>query len=270
MIPKTFFTYWEGKYLSKLHYYTIYSLVKLNPDVPIIIYTSQIESDIIVQWNSGQQNKSGYECIHLSDILSISNTIKLIKIDFETEYNIKNEISCVFKADFVRICKLYEHGGMWFDFDILFIKKIPDWIFEYDRNLLYFRYKETIPTGLLFSSEKNSTIEQIYSESLHIIKTINSGSIVNYEIIGPQLWDKFYQTYTNSHCLSNDLVYPYLWDNICLFFESQHDLITENTFGIHWYNGGKESNKYIITFDPNTLNVNDYVIDKYLNYIINL
>lgn len=268
MIPKIFFTYWEGKCLSKLHYYTIYSLVKFNPDIQIIIYTSQVESDVIVQWTSGEQESEEFEYISLSEILSISNNIRLVKIDFTEEYNIQNDISCVFKADFVRICKLYEHGGMWFDFDILFIKKIPDWLFENDYDILYFTYSETIPTGLLFSSAKNSVINHIYSESLNIIKNINSGSILDYQVLGPNIWLTFYPLYTNSLCINNELVYPYLWNYICLFFETSNDLTTANTFGIHWYNGGKSAKKYIQHFDLTKLDPKKYAIDKYLASII--
>ena len=270
MIPKIFFTYWEGNRLSKLHYYTIYSLVKFNPDVPIIIYTSKIEYNVMVQWTSGEQESSDFEYIALSDILSISNNIQLIQIDFENEYNIKSNISCIFKADFVRICKLYEHGGMWFDFDILFIKQIPDWLFETNHNILYFRYQDTIPTGLLFASSKNDTIKNIYIHSIQTIVQINNQTITDYQILGPNIWNLYYPYYVNSFCLETELVYPYLWDNITLFFKSYVNMIRENTFGIHWYNGGIDSSEYIQTFNPNELNSDKCVIDKYLLQICNL
>lgn len=268
MIPKIFFTYWEGKYLSKLHYYTVYSLVKLNPGVPITIYTSIVESNKIVQWQSGEQTPDEIECISLNDILSISDNIKLVQIDFVSEYKIKNEISCVFKADFTRICKLYEHGGMWFDFDILFVKPIPDELFKLDSNILYFRYSETIPTGLLFSSAKNIVIEKMYFKCLENIKNVNSNSVVGYQTFGPNIWNEFYHSqFANTLCLKTECVYPYIWNTISQFFESSNDLITENTFGIHWYNGGKESKKYIKSFDIEKLNPEKYVIDKYLTFI---
>jgi hypothetical protein len=270
MIPKIFFTYWEGDQLSKLHYYTIYSLIKLNPDIPIVIYTSSIESKRLIQWNTSEHSIRINDCINLLDILKISKNIELRKIDFENDYKINNEISCIFKADFIRIAKLYEHGGVWFDFDILFTKSIPNELFENSYDLLYFSYCDTIPTGLLFSTPKNTIMTKLYNEAIDCVFQIDVQIKPDYQVIGPHLWDKHINSFENSKCLSNDLIYSYRDLNIELLFQPNCDITTVDTFGIHWYNGSPYTKNYINQFDENKIDPTRCVIEKYLHHILQI
>jgi len=273
MIPKIYFTYWEGNQLSKLHYYTIYSLTKLNPDMEIIIYTSKDVSDKFVQWESPEHSVKIKKTISLEEITNINNNVKLVKIDFEKEHGINNKLSCVFKADFVRILKLYEHGGLWFDFDLLFIKKIPEHLFEgHNYDILYFTYENVVPTGLLLSSPKNDIIKNLYFSAKDIILKINANTHNNnYQVLGPCLWTQHVlHNPIGAYCLRNELVYPYTWSIINQFFESNNDYISFDTFAIHWYNGGASAKNYINNFDEHNIDSNKCVINKYLHNILNL
>ena len=266
-IPKIVFTYWEGDQLSQLHYYTILSLVKLNPGIEIIIYTSKITSTTLIQWSTGEHSIPIKKTISLQDICSISPTIQLVPIDFEKEYNINNDISVVYKADFVRIAKLYEHGGLWFDFDVLFVRPLPSFLFETVRDMYVFTYENTIPTGFLLSTPKNKYITQLY--------TIAQKDIHNtrgyYQSIGPNLWKyvllHLLQPIDTITTLANEIAYPYMCNDFHEFFNSTNDKVKENTICIHWYNGSSVAKNFINSMNIDTIDPGMNVCNKYIHRI---
>jgi hypothetical protein len=270
-IPSILFTYWEGKQLSYLHYLTIYSLYKLNPNRLIYIYTSSIESNKLIQWNSPEHTHQFKNIINFDKLQYISSSIKIIPIDFEKEYSILNSISIVYKADITRIIKLYEHGGMWFDFDILFIKPIPEYVFTKDYEFIYFSYENTIPTGLLFSTCKNKYISVLYHFIMDHKDEIENNN--NYQYIGPRLWEILLPILNNQEdvlLLSTSDIYPYVWNNIRTFFNTNTNLVTENTWGIHWYNGDNEAKRAINQLNKDNIQPNKNVMEKYIHYILSL
>ena len=274
MIPKIVFTYWEGDQLSELHYLTIYSLHKYNPELDIIIYTDETPKNILREWNTHEHSIDIQKTISLSKLIEVNpNKIFLRPINFQKEYQFDNNISIVFKADFTRIAKLYEHGGIWFDMDILFVKPIPDFFFKENIEAFIFNYSEVIPTGFLASVPKSKYLKNLYNSSLEIIKNKN---LNNYQKIGPIIWVEEYiklnkkrKGYTNSiKTLDNNLVYPFLWKDLCNLFKKSNAIIPENTFGIHWYNGAPYTKEYINNLDINKINPNDSLFSKLIYRIL--
>ena len=268
-IPKIVFTYWEGDQLSYLHYYTILSLVKLNPGMEIRIYTAKVPSNTVVQWSSGEHSVRIQRTIPLKEICAISQDITLIPIDFEKDYSITHDLSVVYKADFIRISKLYEHGGLWFDFDLLFIKPLPSYLFETGHDMTLFVYHRTIPTGFLSSTPKNKYITNLYTSAL---ERIRGGNIGEYQHIGPDLWRTtiLHSLDTNVDILENDVAYPYMPEDCSLFFNSNTDLCTDSTICVHWFNGSKSAKQYINTVDFLNINPTQSVCSKYVHMISNL
>ncbi len=269
-IPKIFFTYWEGNNLSILQYYTIASILKQNPDISVTIYTANVDSNILVQWNSNEHSEKFDKTIKLETLVTIdTDRVKLVNIDFMTEYGVDNSLSCVFKADFVRICKLYEHGGMWFDMDVLFIKPFPKYFFDNNVDFYYFIYNNSpvVPTGLLLSTPKNEMITNIYQEAVETIK--NPKNLNDYQKIGPILWtDKLNMNHTNFKKigLPGSQVYPYDWITYEKFFNNTDtSCIKDDTFCIHWYNGGQHSKTFVRNFDENNININRSACDIFLS-----
>jgi len=272
MIPKIVFTYWEGDQLSELHYLTIYSLHKYNPELDIIIYTDKNPKNILKEWNTHEHSIDIQKKIPLSKLIEVNpNKIFLRTINFQKEYNFDNNISIIFKADFIRIAKLYEHGGIWFDMDILFIKPIPDFFFNTNTNTFIFIYTEVIPTGFLATKPKSKYLEIIYNKSLEIIK---NKKLDNYQKIGPIIWIQEYNNLSEKikneiKILGNDLVYPFFWYELDYLFKDKTKDLSNNTFGIHWYNGAPQTKNFINNFSLSTINSGRSLIEKLLSKIYN-
>jgi len=265
MIPKIVFTYWEGDQLSELHYLTIYSLHKYNPELDIIIYTDENPKNILIEWNTPEHSIDIKKKIPLSKLIEVNpNKIFLKTINFQEKYNFDNNISIVFKADFIRIAKLYEHGGIWFDMDILFVKSIPDFFFNTDIEAFIFNYSGVLPTGFLASIPKTKYLENLYNLSLQIIKNKN---LNNYQIIGPIIWIEEYIKLNKKlkkkiKTLDNNFVYPFLWNQLNQLFKSSNEIISDITFGVHWYNGDPITKEYINQLDINNINSDNSLFDK--------
>lgn len=269
MIPNIFFTYWEGDQLSELHYYTIYSLNKYNPELDIIIYTALNPTTILKQWKTGEHSININKKITLDKIIDINREkIKIVKIDFQNTYNINNNISCVFKADFTRIAKLYEHGGVWFDMDILFIKPFPQSLFSLDSDMILFTYQNAIPTGFIAGVPKCEFITKIYNSALNIVQT---NQLDDYQKIGPNLWRSEYNNSNRQklYFLNTECIYPFVWNNIDELFTSTNEKnIKDCTFGIHWYNGGCCTKKFINEFDSTNINTERSLFDKLIKQVL--
>jgi hypothetical protein len=264
MIPRLCFTFWEGDQFSKLHFLTIKSLVKYNPDMKIIIYTCTSNSKLVA-WNSYHHGASfSKNKVPFNDLHKISGNITFTAIDFMKEYDISNELSPVYKADIVRIAKLYEHGGAWFDFDLLFIAQIPRQLFEIPTDLIWFTCANSIPTGFIVAVPNVPIVKKLFDTLLS-----RKDNIAEYQTIGPDLWfELFYKNndlLRNTTCLPYQLVYPYISYEIPqLIWKSDNRQLSSDTFAIHWYNGDPNVKKFIDNLDFNNLSPNRSVLEKYI------
>ena len=270
-IPKIGFTYWEGNELSYLHYYTIYSFCKLNPTYEVILY---YDNDIDNFIHPSNVNIDSKKIVKIDEIMKIKN-VKLVKInwgDFNQE--IKNVTSPILKADIARIMKLHEHGGIWFDLDVLFIKPIPTNLLMDNEDITYFKYYNTIPTGFIMSTPKNECIVKIYNNCFHKLKNYvsNLNQYQDLQMFGPSLWNEVEcansESFKNCRVLDNEVVYPYMWNEPEILFFTNEDRVKPNTLCIHWYNGNSRSREYINQFENDKIDPNRCVFEKYLHEII--
>lgn len=269
--PKVAFTYWSGDSLSYLHILTLRTITHLNPNFKVIVYTAkENQSTNRISYNShehklGMKGKLPFSAIH-----SVSG-VQVVEIDFNLEYNVTETLFHSYLADILRIKKLEEHGGIWFDMDILFRKPFSEDLctFQKGKSVKTISYSDTVATGFTialpqspFLKELSDTTDKYLLERKETNFDSGADYKNQYQAFGPDLWRKLAHPYLNnqlgSHphitALSVDVVYPYLWNEMNDYFLGKvKSRFSQKTIGVHWYNGSTEAriflNEYLHTID---------------------
>jgi len=268
MIPRIAFTFWEGKQFTYLHYLTVYSFKKFNPDVKLIIYISK-ESDHLIRWPTHEHSLTYTNLIDVSILNNIPD-IEIIEIDVNKELNCEKKLSPVWKSDIIRIIKLYEHGGIYIDFDILFISKIPDYLFNIKEDMAFNTYHNVINNAFIVCHKQSNLCKMLLD---NILNKLHNSMNEEYQQFGPNLITKMIKNSTNEknvYYIPNDQTCPYLWNEMDKLFFSNINQVTPDTFCIHWYNGAVESRKYCSTFYQNKTLSDNVIFERLLNNVLNL
>jgi len=220
-----------------------------NPDKRVILYTSN---------NSCLSSKVSYTTsehtipLHYVlgfDILRQISNLEIIEIDIQQEFNINSEIFHTFIADLIRIKKLEEHGGFWFDMDILFLKKIPTDLESLSgkSECIVTSYSGTIATGFVGGVPHAAVFKDLLAAALQ--EKDNLCFRANYQVFGPDLWKKIAIPRikdTTVTLFNRRLIYPYLWNEMSFYFEyDSYKMSTHDYFGVHWYNGSNVAHTYL-------------------------
>ena len=264
---KVVYFYWSGNKMSFFNYLSVYSFKKMNPDWVIHLYTSN--NDVVKPtWSSGEQNNiydgEDYfiKCSELCD--------KVIEFDYST-IGLDNNMHPVHKADILRQYLLYEHGGLWSDMDILWIKSIDKLYEETLKNIdVTFVYvREVHCSGVVYTSgNKNAIYETIFN---HVKNNYNSSS---YQGAGPIAlktllgdFDSIRDRWPDLKIvnLSQSSFAPYWYNEINNFYGGV-DQVADDTIGIHWFGGALESAEQVNTLTESDIyNTNKNSV--LLNYI---
>lgn len=242
---KLAFTFWDGPQFSLLNILSILSFARLNPDVNLIIYTLGSGLDINAGWKTGEHSLGLDHFYSLNEVASETN-IEIVKLDFQ---KLRKITSIVQVADYIRIQKLYEHGGIWIDTDVLFSKRIPEKIWKIALSHGFvISYKNTITTGFM-GFPKASSVAKLALKNADL--KITEGQFKeSYQAFGPDLWKKLFlenpEDVSQVKFLSEKLLYPVLWNDLDQFFFLDDDSINyDETIGVHWYGGNEYSRSFI-------------------------
>lgn len=270
-IPKIAFTFWEGNQFSYLHYLTVKSFLHYNPDFKIFIYSTYNQTDINSNWNTNKHTTKITNNLCDISLLEELDNVYFIKINLEDYFENTSNISAIHKEDIIRIIKLKEHGGIWFNCDILFFKKISDNLLNINKNNIgIFSYQNCLPIGFIFSHPDTPLLDYLFIK----IKNILEGKIVGlnkYEQFGVKIWNNLINIQVIKNYITifpTDIVYSYLWDNLNQLYNTSIDITTDKTIGIHWQNGATISKNYINNTNFNNIDSNTSVMNKYVYKVL--
>lgn len=271
-IPKIAFSFWEGPQFTYLHFLTIKSIKKFNPDFEIIVYhsISKAENEC-VPWKSDEHGIE-YKNIYCFDKIRELEGIRIIDIDFHKEFNYPDNISYIFKSDIIRLYKLYEHGGIYFDMDILYIKPFPDSILDlHPNNLALFEYAPTniYMNGFLTSHKNSPILKYFLKKAYHIL---HRKTEIEYQTYGMILLTPIKKIKKLNNCIKiidHDTLFPYKWVDLDKLFNTNIDLLKENTFGIHWFNGTPITREFIKQLDFDNVDPTRSIFEREIHKFVN-
>jgi GR25 family glycosyltransferase involved in LPS biosynthesis len=271
LIPYIIFSCTNNTKISYLHYLSIQSLLKFNPEYKFIIYnlskTTQTDSNYT----------DNISTFNIKDI----NNLTIIDIDFENEFIYNKKINQLFnknielyndfKINIVKLIKLFEHGGIYIDLDTLFLKELSKDILNKIIDI-GFTYSDNIISTKFLVAKKNSYICNLLITKMFL--KLNS-SIYEYENL---LFDSNFviseiTEYINNksyiYIFPSEYVLPYTNNNIYKFFNTNINKITDNTFCINWFYDNKYSKYICDNFNKNTLiNSSNNIFENIINKII--
>lgn len=117
-IPKVVHFYWDKSPLSFLNLLSVKSFKELNPDWTVKLYEPKFRHNNI-SWVGYTQKEKYSNINYLQYVYKYCDEI--IEVDLE-ELNFRNDVSEVYKSDFLRWFLLSTEGGLWSDMDVLYIK----------------------------------------------------------------------------------------------------------------------------------------------------
>ena len=274
-IPKIIHFYWDKSPLSFLNLLSVKSFKELNPDWVVKLYEPKIKHDGI-SWIGHTQKDKYVNINYLQYVYKYCDEI--IEVDLE-KFNFRNDVSEVYKSDFLRWYLLSTEGGLWSDMDVLYLKPmhtldLSKYInFGNNENLDLTiceeseQYNMNYLIGFLLASKNNEFYANISK------KAANAFNSFEYQSIGNKLIRNLYPDIFDIECLHPkmsianiplNIVYPYNYRDLSNLYKTNDEyLITDETIGIHWYNAESMTKEYCNKLDLN--NLGDSIMDRFIS-----
>lgn len=258
-IPKIVHLYWDKSPMAWLQTQTVVTFHKQNPDWQIKVHVPI--QPYVVPNGKYVPDYTGKDYFHIVKSLPY---VDIVEMDV-VKYGIDPKLHNILQSDIFRYLMLYEVGGVWSDFDVLWIRPIS--------NIYKVKTKGIIPTsemgtfickceakdnfhsiGVLMTKPGHPFYKTIIDKCFAIQEYYKDREKLHHQSFGTDIFDKLYPTFEYISKIFPDVVkmpyktfYPYSIFNLELLYkEDRLDLIEdENVLCVHWFNGHRFSKNYI-------------------------
>jgi hypothetical protein len=243
--------YWDGSPFSELNFLSVKSFRLHHPDWKINMWMP-VTRTLNRSWKTAEQKVAYTGKDHFGRLKSELD-VNVLTVDFD-KIGFRNSASEVIKSDYFRYWALYEHGGVWSDCDIIFIKPLES-VFDFvtvdavigciTTRAIYY------PVGFLMSKPKNDLFKAL------LVTCPQRYNPSEYQCLGSLLFKYLFPTMaavkqkfpTMNVVIMDKWGYlPLEWDQLDQLFDREVELKqSSQTFGVHWFNGSAQAKQYITT-----------------------
>jgi len=246
MIPKRIFFFWSNDKMSWLRYMTLYSFRKYHPDWQVDLYVSPKSKSSKPWVDFNVQDFFTYQGADYKDAIKELN-INIIPFKLERPGHPEEDwanLPANHESNFCRYLQLSQDGGVHADMDILFLKSLNPLLNELNTakiNAAISHIKHYFSIGFLLSVPNSPFFRDVYLNAFETYqKHLYQGSGIltlhkkwkDWKVLVAAYPDlKFYNIPMNvMYALDSFEVDKIFQQNCC-------NVVTENTYGIHWYAG---------------------------------
>lgn len=267
-IPRVLHVYFGGDKISYLRYMTVKTFIGLNKDWSVVFYYPKYPQEH-KSWVSYEQKYNFEGRDFFNDLLKLP--LSSVAFDFSS-IGINDEISEVYKSDFLRWYLLSTVGGLWSDMDILYFRPMNSLAFNapenshVDTGVCICKYGHSI--GFMLASKNNLYYKYIWQ------RTKAAWNSVNYQSIGSVLSNHLFPSITsiqrvlpqlNPVNIPMEAVYAYDALHIYDIYKSEDmGKYTRNSIGLHWYAGHPLAGDFLRDTDGGIYNIPNNVLGRTL------
>lgn len=251
-IPKICHLFWDRSPMALLQVFTVVSFHKYNPDWKIIVYlTKQHYTELGANTFVPDYTGKGY--FHLIEKLDY---VELKEIDL-IEWGVPLDAHSCQGSDLFRRNILYEKGGVYSDFDVIWLKPMSEFVnidcignaSDFESIVSFYEYTHGFHNVSNLIAEAGSGFLLSLIEEQRKVRPPYKHQAFGSDMLNRLYpnWQSVVSKFPRMLALKYETFYPYsTFEMDRLFVENDlTPLYSKNVMCIHWFNGNEYSKRHI-------------------------